>query len=149
VIPTWSLPQSGNERQHSVNNFVGCILCIPQAVPRHLSIIEVLAAFTGNIVCVDTATPPSERQQSINRASTERQQSVNRASTEHQHRVNRASKERQQSINTASTERQQSVNDFGYCILNHPKALLWQISVVIVLAAVLSKSDRDIVTASL
>jgi hypothetical protein len=65
---TWSLPQSENERQQSVNDFVGCILCNPKAVLWHLSKIEVLAAFTGNIVCVDTATPPNERQQSVNRA---------------------------------------------------------------------------------
>jgi hypothetical protein len=135
---TWSLPQSENEREQSVNDFVGCILCNQKAVLRHLSIIEVLAAITGNIVSVDTATPPNERQQSVNRASTERQQSVNRASTE-----------RQQSINTASTECQQSVNDFGYCILYNPRVLLWQISIIIVLAAVLSKSDHDMVTAPL
>jgi len=97
------------------------------AVLQHLSIIEVLAAFTGNIVCVNTATPPNERQQS----------------------VNRASRERQQSINTTSTECQQSVNDFGYCILYNPRALLRQISIIIVLAAVLSKSDCDMVTAPL
>jgi hypothetical protein len=84
AITIWSLPQSENERQQSVNDFVGCILCNPKAVLRHLSIIEVLAAFTGKIVCVDTATPPNERQQSVNRASTERQQSVNRASSPRQ-----------------------------------------------------------------
>jgi len=127
AIATWLLPQSENQRQQSVNVFVGCIMCIPKAVLWHLSIIEVLAAFTGNIVCVDTGTSPNERQQSVNRASTERQQS----------------------INTMSTESQQSVNDFGYCILNNPRALLWQISIIIVLAAVLSKSDRNMVTAPL
>jgi len=47
------------------------------AVLWHLPIIEVLAAFIGNIMCVDTGTPQNERQQC-----------VNRLSTEHQHRVN-------------------------------------------------------------
>jgi hypothetical protein len=47
------------------------------AALRHLPIIEVLAAFTGNIAFVDTATLQTERQQSVNRASTERQLSVN------------------------------------------------------------------------
>jgi len=79
---TWSLPQSENERQQSVNDFVGSILCNPKAVIRHLSIIEVLAAFTGNIVCVDTATPQNEHQQSVNGLSTENPHSVNRLSTE-------------------------------------------------------------------
>jgi len=49
-----------------------------------LAIIEVLAAFIGNIVYVDIASPENERQQSVNTASSERQQSINRASTEHQ-----------------------------------------------------------------
>jgi len=120
-----SINTASTECQQSVNDVGYCILCIPKAVLRHLSIIEVLAAFTGIIVCVDTATPPNERQQSVNRASTEGQQS----------------------INTASTECQQSVNDFGYGILYNPRALLWQISIIIVLAAVLSKSDRNMVTA--
>jgi hypothetical protein len=66
-------------------------MCNPKAVLRHLSIIEVLAAFTDNIVFVDTATPPTERQQSVNRASTERQQSIITASTECQQSVNRVS----------------------------------------------------------
>jgi hypothetical protein len=79
-------------------------------VLRHLPIIEVLAVFIGNIVCVHTATIQNERQQSVNRASTEHQQSVNRASTERQQSVNRAPTEHQQSINRASTERQQSAN---------------------------------------
>jgi len=39
--------------------------------------MEVLAAFIGNIVFVDTVTPQNERQQSVNTASTERQQSIN------------------------------------------------------------------------
>ena len=90
---TWSQPQSENERQQSVNAFVCCILYNPRAVLWQLPIIEVMAAFKGNIVCVDTATPHNERQQSVNRASTECQQSINRASTEHQHRVNRVSTE--------------------------------------------------------
>jgi len=53
--------------------------------------IEVLAAFIGNIVSVYTATVQNERQQSVNGASTERQQSINTASTECQQSVNRVS----------------------------------------------------------
>jgi len=82
AIAKWSLLQSENERQQSVNNFMGCILCNPNPVLRHLSIIEVLPAFTGNIVWVDTATQPNERQRSVNRASIEHQYRVNRVSTE-------------------------------------------------------------------
>jgi gas vesicle protein len=89
----------------------------------------------------------TERQQSVNRASTERQQSVNRASTELQQSVNRASIEYQKSINTASTECQQSVNDFGCCILYNPQAVLWQLPIMNVLAAVMRKRDGDMVTA--
>jgi len=51
-------------------------------VIRHLSIIEVLAAFIGTIVFVDTATPQTEHQQSVNRLSTEHRHSVNGLSTE-------------------------------------------------------------------
>jgi len=92
-IATWSQPQSENERQQSVNDFVCCILYNSMAVLQHLTIIEVLAAFTGNIVFVDTATRQNERQHSVNRASTERQQSINRVSTQHHHSVNRVSTE--------------------------------------------------------
>jgi len=60
---------------------MGCVLCNPNAVLRHLSIIEVLAAFTGNIMLVNTVTPPNERQRSINRVSIQRQHRVNRVST--------------------------------------------------------------------
>jgi len=81
---TWSQPQSENERQQSVNDF-GCgILCHPRAVLRLLSIHDVLAAFIGNMVNVDVASPDTERQHSVNRASIENQQSVNRVSTERQ-----------------------------------------------------------------
>jgi len=86
--------------------------------------IEVLAAFIGNIVSVYTATVQNERQQSVNGASTERQQS----------------------INTASTECQQSVNDFGCCILYNPRSLIWHLPIINVLAAVMSKRDSDMVT---
>ena len=51
------------------------------------------------------------------------------------------------SVNIASTDCQQSVNDFGHWILYNPKPLLWNIPVINVLASVLSKSDRDMVTA--
>jgi hypothetical protein len=122
---TWSQPQSENERQQSVNEIVCCILYNPRAVLRHLPIIEVLAAFLGNMVCVDSAIPDNERQQSINRASTGRQQR----------------------IYTASTECQQSVSDFGCCILYNPRAVLWYIPIINILAAVMSKRDRDMVTA--
>jgi hypothetical protein len=63
----------------------------PRDVLWHLPIIEVLAAFIGNIVCVDTATPQNEPQHRINTASTQRQQSINRASTQCQQSANRAS----------------------------------------------------------
>jgi len=106
------------------------------AVLWPLTIIEVLAALTGNIVFVDTATRQNERQQSVNTVSTERQQSVNRASTERQH-----------SIITPSTECQQSVNDFGHCILNNLSTLLRDIPRINVLAAGMSNRDRNMVTA--
>jgi len=116
---------SENERQQSVNDFVCCILYNPRAVLQHLSIIEVLAAFIGNIVIVNTVTPPNERQPSVNTASTEGQQSMN----------------------TMSTECQQSVNASGSCIMYIPRALLRHMSIINVLAAVLCKCDRDMVTA--
>jgi hypothetical protein len=78
---TWSHPQSETERQQTVNNF-GCFsLDNPKATLRKLPIIEGLVAFIGNIRCVNTATPPDERQQSVNKASTQRQQRVNTVST--------------------------------------------------------------------
>jgi len=125
AIVTWSQHLSENERQQSVNNFVCCILYNPRAVLRHLSIIEVLAAFIDNIMFVNTVTPQNECQQSINTASTERQQR----------------------IDTVSTECQQSVNTFGYCIMYISRALLRHMSIISVLAAVLCKCDRDMVTA--
>jgi len=124
-IATWSQPQSGNERQQSVNDSVCCILYNSMAVLRHLTIIEVLAAFTGNIVFVDTATRHNERQHSVNRVSTERQHS----------------------IITASTECQQCVNNFGRCILNNSSTLLRHIPRINELAAVMSKRDHNMVTA--
>ena len=81
---TWSQPQYENARQQSVNDFVCCILCHRRAVPRRLSIIEVLVGFTDKIANVDIVSPDNDCQQSVNRASTERQQSITRASTEHQ-----------------------------------------------------------------
>jgi len=116
---------SENERQQSVNDFVCCILYNPRAVLWHLSIIEVLAAFIGNIVIINRVTPRNVRQPSVNTASTERQQSMN----------------------TESTECQQSVNAFGCCIMYIPRALLRHMSIINVLAAVLCKCNRDIVTA--
>jgi len=81
---TWSQPHCENERQHSVNDFRCCILYNPRAMLQLLPIIKVLAAFIGNNVNVDVASPENQRQQSVNRVSTEHQQSINRASTEHQ-----------------------------------------------------------------
>jgi len=125
AMVTLSQHLSENERQQSVNDFVCCILYNPRAVLQHLSIIDVLAAFIGIIVFVDTVTPQNERQQSINTPSTERQQS----------------------INTVSTECQQSVNAFGCCIMYIPRALLRHLFIINVLAAVLCKCHRDMVTA--
>ena len=121
----WSQPQSKNKRQQRVKDSVYCILYNRRAVLRHLLIIEQLAAFIGNIMCINTATPQNERQHIINRASTKRQKS----------------------INTASIECQHSVNNFGCWILHNPKALIWHIPRSNLLAAVMSKRDYDIVTA--
>jgi len=81
--------------------------------------------YTRRYRCVDTATPQTEHQQSVNRVSIERQHS----------------------INTESTECQQSVNDFGCCILYNTRAVLRQLPIINVLAAVMRKRDRDMVTA--
>jgi len=56
--------------------------------------------------------------------------------------VNRVSTELQQSVNTASTECQQSVNDFGCCILCNPRAVLWHVSMIEVLATFLGNTVR-------
>ena len=61
--------------------------------------------------------------------------------------VNRASTDCQQRINTASTDHQQSVNDSGCWIMYNPSALLWHVPIINVLASILRKSDRDMVTA--
>jgi len=122
---TWSQPLAENERQQSVNDFVCCILYHAGAPLRHLSIIEVLAAFIGNIVNVDVASPDNQHQQSVNRPSRERQQTINRASTEHQ----------------------QSINNLGYCILYNPRAVLEHLPIINVLAAFLGKREGDTVTA--
>jgi len=167
VIATWSQPHSENERQLSVNDFVCCTLYNPTAVLWHLCIIEVLAAFIGNIVCVNTIAPQNERQLRVNTASTEHQQSINRASTQCQQSVNRVST----ILGVASciilrlcygidpyltywqpfcaneivtrlqhlseNERQQSVNDFVCCILYNPRAVLQHLSIIEVLAAII------------
>jgi len=88
---TWLQPQSQNDRQQSNYNFVRCTLCHPQPVVRLLSIIEVLATFTGNIFNVDVTSPDNAGQQIVNRASTEHQLSINWASIEYQQSINRAS----------------------------------------------------------
>jgi hypothetical protein len=54
---SWSHHLSENERQQSVNDFVCCIWYNPRAVLQHVPIIEVLAAFIGNMVYVNAATP--------------------------------------------------------------------------------------------
>ena len=126
--------------------------------------IEVLAAFIGNIECVDTVTPQNERQLSVNTASTEHQQSVNRASTQCEQSVNRVStllgvasciiQGLWYGIDPYSTywqpfcaneivttlqqlsgnERQQSVNDFVFCILYNPRAVLQHLFIIELLA---------------
>jgi len=65
----------------------------------------------------------------------------------HHMSVNKGSTEHQQSINTASTECQQSVDDFEYSIMYTPRALSRHIPKSKVLAAVMNKSDRNMVTA--
>jgi len=125
AIVIWSLHLSENERQQSVNDYVCRIMYSPRAVLWHLSIIEVLAAFIGNIMFVDTVTPQNERHQSVNTPSTEHQPSMN----------------------TVSTECQQSVNAFECCIMYIPRDLLQHTSIMNVLAAVPCKCDRDMVTA--
>jgi hypothetical protein len=105
-----TINRASTERQQSINNLGCCILYNPRAVLRHVPKIQVLAAFIGNLMFVDTATPQNEHDQRVNRASTERQQSVNKASTKRQQHINSASTAYQQSVNSVSTERQQSVN---------------------------------------
>jgi len=85
----------------------------PTAELLRLPIIEVFAAFMGNIVTVIITTPENERQQSINRV---------------------------------STECQQSANNFGCCILYNTRAVLRHLPIINILAAVMSKRDRDMVT---
>jgi hypothetical protein len=55
-------------------------------------------------------------------------------STEHQQSVNRASTERQQSVNRVSTEHHQSTNKFGCCNLYNPRAVLFYLPIIKVLA---------------
>jgi hypothetical protein len=108
---------SENEHQQRVNDFVCSILYSRRAVLWHFYIIEVLAAFIGNIMFINTVTPQNECQQSVNTPSTEHQQSMN----------------------TVSTECQQSVNAFECCIMYIPSAQLQHISIMNVLAAILCK----------
>jgi len=81
---SWSQLLSENEYQWNVNKFVCYIMYNPRAVIWYLSIIEVLAAFIGNIVLVDIVTPQNECQQSVDTAPTECQQSIDAVSTERQ-----------------------------------------------------------------
>jgi hypothetical protein len=57
------------------------------------------------------------------------------------------STECQHGILIASTGCQQSVNEFGRCILNNPSTLRPQIPRINILVAVMSKRDRNMVTA--
>jgi hypothetical protein len=135
VNATWSQPHCENERQQRMNDFVCYSMYNPRDVIGYSTIIKVSAAIIGNIMSVDTVTPQNERQLSVNSASTEHQLSVNRASTE-----------RQQSIYTVSTECKQSVNAFGCCMIYNRRALLWYRPIINILAAILCKCDRDMVT---
>ena len=121
----WSQPQSENDRQQSVNDFLCCMSYHTRAALQHLSIIKVLAAFIGKIVNVDVASPDNEREQSANRPSPERQLSINRA----------------------STDRQRSVHNPGCCILYDSRAVLRHSPIINVLAAFVGKSACDVVTA--
>jgi hypothetical protein len=78
----WSHPKSENQRHQTINNVECGILYNPRVLLRDLPRVEEVISFIWNIVCVDTATPQNERQQSVNSASTEHQHSVNRVSTE-------------------------------------------------------------------
>jgi hypothetical protein len=70
---TWLQPQSENERQQSVDDFVCGMLYHRRAALQHVSIIDVLATFISKILNVDVALPDNEHQQSVNTASTEGQ----------------------------------------------------------------------------
>jgi hypothetical protein len=119
-IATWSQHQSEYERQQSVNDLVSCILHNLGAGLRHLPKIVVLAACKAILYASILL---------------HLKMSVHTSSTQHQ-----------QSINTASIECQQSVNDFGCCILYNPRALLRHMPRISLLAAVMSKRYRDMVT---
>jgi hypothetical protein len=54
---TWSRHLSESEHEWSVQDFVCSILYNPRAVLRHLPMIQAVAAFIGNMVCVNAATP--------------------------------------------------------------------------------------------
>jgi len=131
---TWSYPQSGNERQQSLNDFVCWISCNWTAVLRLVSIIEVLVICIGKIVNVDVPSPDNERQHSVNIVSTECQQSFNRASTECQ-----------QTVNRASTEHQQSINNLGCCILYDSRAVLRHLPRINALAVFVGQIESDMV----
>jgi len=114
-----SINTVSTECQQSVNTFGSCIMYNPRTLLRHRPISNILAA----ILCKwdrDKVTTPVRKW---------------------------ASKERQQSMNTESTESQQSVNAFGCCVMFIPRALLQHMSIINVLAAVLCKCNRDMVTA--
>ena len=133
-----SVNRASTERQQSVNHLGCCIVYDSRAVPWHLPIINVLAAFVGkregNMVTAPVwKWASTERQRfcvlhlvlskgcamvfihnrKIGHYYRYNRQSQCRftwqsASTECQQSVNSMSRERQQSINLASTERQQS-----------------------------------------
>jgi hypothetical protein len=70
-ITTLSQHKSEDVPQQSVNDLVCCILDNPRALLWHLPIIEELAVFIGNIVCIATATPHTKCQYSVYTPSSE------------------------------------------------------------------------------
>jgi hypothetical protein len=64
-----SVNSASTEHQHSINDYLCCILYNPGALLLCLPLITVSAAFRGNIVSVNVTTPENEHQQSINRQS--------------------------------------------------------------------------------
>ena len=172
-----SMNTVSTECQQSVNAFGCCIMYIPRALLQHMSIMNVLAAVLCKcdrdmVTALVWKWASTERQRSCvlhlvsskgcamafihNRSigSLSRQYrfcwyryTSKWVSTEHQHSINRASTEHQHSVNRVSTECQQSVNALECCIMYIPRALLWHMSIINVLAAILCKCDRDMVTA--
>jgi len=163
--------RASTEHKQSINNYGYCICYNPRTKQRLLSIIKVLAAYMGNVVNVVVTTRKVEHQQSIRITSTERQQSINRASTilgvafciiqgrcycvypeskywPHLRAIWSVSMSlhRIMIVNRSSTEHQQSINSLGCCIVYNPTTVLWHLPIINVLAAVIGKRDWRIVT---